>query len=74
MVELDLDLGVWGSLFNTYWGRSMILNQNELWESNNYLTSGTTVESYYTPVYYTSLLHHSTLTESHVLFCAEKNS
>lgn len=52
MVELDLVLGVWGSLFNTYWGRSKILNQNELWESNNYLTSGMTVESYYTPAYY----------------------
>lgn len=64
MVELDLDLGVWGSLFNTYWGRSKILNQNELWESNNYLTSDMTVESYYTPAYYASLLHHSTLTES----------
>lgn len=64
MVELDLDLGVWGSLFNTYWGRSKILNQNELWESNNYLTSDMTVESYYTSAYYASLLHHSTLTES----------
>lgn len=30
MVELDLDLGDWGSLFNTYWGRSKILSQNEL--------------------------------------------
>jgi len=52
----------------------MILNQNELWESNNYLTSGMTVESYYTPAYYISLLHHSTFTESHVHFCSEKKS
>lgn len=68
MVELDLELGVWGSLFNTYWGRSKILNQNELWESNNYLTSSMTVESYYTLAYYISLLHHSTLSVSCTFF------
>lgn len=50
----------------------MILNQNELWESNNYLTSSTTGESYYTPAYYTPLLLHSVLTESHVLFVQRK--
>lgn len=72
MVELDSDLGVLGSLFNIYWGRSKILNQNELWESNNYLTSDMTVESYYTPAYYTSLLHHSTLTESCTSFVQRK--
>lgn len=72
MAELDLDLGVRGSLFNTYWGRSKILNQNELWESNNYLTPGMTAESYYPPAYRTSLLHHSTHTESCTFFVQRK--
>lgn len=59
MVELDLDLEVWGSLFNTCWGRSKNLNQNELWESINYLTSGLwkaithqpTIHSFVAPLY-----------------------